>query len=80
MSYYSGMFTHKSSPNIICEQRYSPNKESVNHCIKLSDDIPDYSELMKLYVDITSKLTAAISAVNLIPVIYDELEYFEKSG
>ena len=43
-------------------------------------DIPDYSELMRIYNENTLVLTNAINKIVLKPVIYDELEYFEKSG
>ena len=43
-------------------------------------DIPDYSELIRIYTENTNALTNAIDKILLKPVIYDELEYFEQSG
>ena len=43
-------------------------------------DIPDYSELMRIYNKNKQTLTNALDKIVLKPVIYDELEYFEQSG
>ena len=43
-------------------------------------DIPDYSELVRIYNKNREALTNALDNIILKPVIYDELEYFEQSG
>ena len=80
IEYYKNMYKHKLDPNATCFWKYYPNTGSINYCNQQASQLPDFSWFHNEYESIEKALDDSISKIILKPTIYDELEFFEKSG